>query len=127
MNVDELTGRELDAWVAKNVMGLAVMRWTNHPEHDPVIVRGNNEDWPKVSHYSTDPAAFMQVQAEMHRRGYWMCATSPFAPEGQWLVGFTPHGVSGWGWWPDFRASGPSLAHAGCLAAAKMVLKQPDL
>ena len=79
---------------------------------------------PIVPRFSTDPALLFSVQAEMHRRGFWMQLRSPFGTDGQWSCGFTPHLTTGWNGRPDYSAQADTPALAVCRAALLAVQAQ---
>lgn len=60
--------RELDAEIAEKVMQLSLMRWTNHPEHEPVLI----QDGAKIPQYSTNISDAWLVVEKMRERG-WEC------------------------------------------------------
>lgn len=127
-------GRDLDALIAKKIMGLDPMR--AGPDDTIFTV---DRDWimsgeywyyeegrgyDHIPPYSTDISAAWQVITEMERRGYWCEMRTPFMEpfkdDGYW-AGFTPHGASGWNGTPDHWTHTESLSLSICLAALKAI------
>jgi hypothetical protein len=71
MNGDELSGRALDAEVARRVFGYEVEPRTNARtgEKDYVQRTPSGRDWVRVAFYSVSGAA-INVQAELEGRGW---------------------------------------------------------
>lgn len=111
-------GRELDLLI------YAVVMQKNSNERETV------DGWPveNIPSYSASIYFALEVQAEMHRRGYWMSLRSSFDKDGGkfydgWFCGFTPHLTSGWNGAPDNSTQGDTAPLAICRAALKTVLE----
>ena len=86
---------------------------------------------PIVPAFSTDVQAALMIQAEMHRRGFWMELRSSFDRDGGkhydgWWGGFTPHLTTGWNGRPDHSTQGATAAAAICLAALATICDNDD-
>lgn len=112
-------GREMDALVAKYVMG-----WRPHfrnsafyvPEAEECSLMGRPKaaigEWCP----STNIAAAMEVVERLSMTHHWRLCT-PFMPGAKFFAGLTEHGIAGWNGTPDNYAPGDSLPHAICRAA----------
>jgi hypothetical protein len=75
VNIDELSGRQLDLAVARLMFGAEV---EEHPnlrtgEMDAVYspsLRSSNSTWVRVPSYSRTPKASIQVEVELQKRGW---------------------------------------------------------
>jgi hypothetical protein len=111
-------GREMDAMVAKHVMGLrgaAEGGWSD-PRHlsDGRVLPGLT---PRP--YSTSIAVAWAVVEKMGERGFHCRIVTPFYPGRPYHVGFTPHGTTGWNGRHDHEGSADTMPHAICLAALR--------
>ncbi len=71
MNVDALSGRELDAAIAREVFGLKVESRTNARTRGLNYVHEVHPgQWVRVSFYSGSMGASLNVVEELHRRGW---------------------------------------------------------
>jgi hypothetical protein len=121
MNGDALTGRALDAAVARRLFGFEV-EWRTHArtgETDYVQRTPSGRDWVRVAFYSSSGAA-LNIQAELERRG-WKRIVLPTV---HWHSPNEAHVVLEH---PDGRvveATGP-VNTALCLVALKAVATNP--
>jgi hypothetical protein len=117
VNRDELSGRTLDAEVARRVFGYEVEWRTNArtSETDYVQRTPSGGDWVRVAFYSSSGAA-INVQAELERRG-WKRIVLPTV---QWHSPNNAHVVFEHSDGRVVAASGP-VNTALCLAAIKAV------
>ncbi len=75
MNIDELSGRELDVAVARHVFGHQVEERPNSRtgEMDAVYVTGleaDNPSWVRLPFYSRTLSASIQVELEIQKQGW---------------------------------------------------------
>lgn len=109
-------GRELDRLVAERVMGFEVSS-----EGGYVRLHRNNT-WQRISSYSTDIAAAMQVVEKLSTRAY-LQLHSPFIPDEKWWAFFEHLGTTDTH--PIWRGIGTTAAEAICRAAV-MYAVDPD-
>jgi hypothetical protein len=123
VNIDELRGRQLDLMIARHVFGHEV---EEHPnirtgEVDAVYspsLRTSNATWVRVPSYCKTPAALMQVEVEVQKRG-WKRTEAPLGSVGSdGDVRVVLENTEG----RTVEASG-SLNEAICRAALKAALK----
>ena len=71
MEIDELTGRDLDALVAERLFGLEVEERTNtRTGEKDVVCRAPGKDWVGVAFYSASMGASLNVQLAVQDRGW---------------------------------------------------------
>jgi predicted RNA binding protein YcfA (HicA-like mRNA interferase family) len=71
MNVDQLTGRELDVAVARRVFGYEVEERANtRTGEKDAVYRMAGADWVRVPFYSTSLAASVQIELELQKKGW---------------------------------------------------------
>lgn len=76
MNIEALSGRELDAAVARHVFGYQVeerlIPWTGEPEvvYNGELEAGKDPAWVRVPFYSRSFEASIYVETELQRRGW---------------------------------------------------------
>jgi len=71
MNVDTLSGRDLDAMVAQRVFGLQVEERTNtRTGEKDFLYTVRPGHWVRVPFYTASMAASITVEAEMRKRGW---------------------------------------------------------
>ena len=134
-------GRELDTLVAEKVMGLQLMRWTNHPTFEPVVIRGDGRcnrcgwplfdnpekgctaencsmrpmpDYPRIPDYSTSIAAAWEVVEKVQLFNSLALAQQDGTWEKPWAV--IEQGEDG-----DMISEAVTAPLAICLAALKAV------
>lgn len=74
-NIDELTGRDLDAMVAERVLGLQVEPRANARtgENDFLYALSPGaslDEWVRVPYYTASMAASLNLEVELHKRGW---------------------------------------------------------
>jgi hypothetical protein len=71
VNIDALTGRELDVAVAGRVFGYEVEERANtRTGEKDAVYRMAGTDWVRVPFYSTSLAASIQVELELQKQGW---------------------------------------------------------
>jgi hypothetical protein len=71
VNVDALTGRELDVVVARRVFGYEVEERVNtRTGEKDAVYRVAGTDWLRVPFYSTSLAASVQIELELQKKGW---------------------------------------------------------
>ena len=79
MTKPELTDRELDAWLAKNLMGLAVIPDEVPGYYTPVGAKAFDADL-LIPQYSTDLVAAFELVEKMDQLGFWYQLSSSRHP-----------------------------------------------
>jgi hypothetical protein len=71
VNIDDLTGRELDAMVAQRLFGLEVEARTNtRTSEKDVVCRQPGKQWVRVTFYSRSMGASLNVELAARDRGW---------------------------------------------------------
>lgn len=124
--VEEMSGRELDAAVAREVMGWWSVYYDDETFTDEWSGRPGDKHAARawVPPYSTNIAAAWEVVDELVHR-FHTVVKGPFHVGSDWFAGFTPVGVTGWNGRPDHKASGSTAPLAICRAALLAVRASP--
>jgi hypothetical protein len=140
-------GRALDGAVAERVLGWV---WHNAgvsnfllppdfivvPPVSPGRVSGYSTvydgllHWmiPPVPLFSNDRVLWLEIQANMHQRGYWLQLNSPLTsdPQSHWWAAFYLHGEAAPTVHRPLECEGDTLAEAVCRAALARLLNAED-
>ena len=115
MNIDALSGRELDTAVAKRLFGYAIAERVNPKTGKPdAVYRLPSGDWARVPSYAARITASIQVEVRLEDLG-WKRLPAPkvTGPQEVVLVGKDGRSV---------KAKGESLGEALARAALKAVM-----
>jgi hypothetical protein len=120
VNVDDLTGRELDMAVAKHVLGYAVEERINTTtgEKDAFSQQpGQGKAWVRVAFYGASMGAALNVEYELQHRGWRRRGVTGTVKEPTTLAEvILDHGDG-----RSVKAVGESRGEALCRAALKAV------
>jgi hypothetical protein len=118
VNVDDLSGRELDALVAERLFGLEVEpRTDTRTDEMDAVCRTPGGEWVRVAFYGITLSASIGVEAELQHRGWKRKASTSRANWNEPVVLEHSDGRT-------VEASGPRY-EALCRAALKAVLHTP--
>lgn len=71
VSLDDLSGRALDAAVARHLLGLEVEeRTSTKTREQDYVCREPGKDWNLVAYYSASLAASIRVEVELQRHGW---------------------------------------------------------